>query len=74
MGEVMQDPPSETVRPVERLRAGDRRALAELFQRHRDRMRRMVELHMDARLYGRLDAFVVAQDGFLDLAKRVESE
>jgi len=73
MGNVINDPPSETVRLLERLRAGDRRALADLFQRHRERLRRMVELRMDARLYGRIDASDVIQDGFLDLAKRVES-
>ena len=73
MGNVTKDPPSETVHLVERLRAGDRRALAELFERHRDRLRRMVELRMDARLQGRVDASDVLQDGFLDLEKRVES-
>ena len=69
----MNDPPTETVQLLERLRAGDRRALADLFQRHRDRLRRMVELRMDARLHGRIDASDVLQDGFLDLAQRVDS-
>jgi RNA polymerase sigma-70 factor (ECF subfamily) len=69
----MNDPPTENMRQLERLRSGDRQALAELFQRHRDRLRRMVELRMDARLHGRVDASDVLQDGFLDLAKRVES-
>ncbi len=69
----MKDPPSETVRLFERLRAGDRRALTDLFQRHRDRLRRMVELRIDARLHGRVDASDVLQDGFLDLANRVDS-
>jgi len=73
MGKIMNDPPSETVHLLERLRAGDRRALAELFQRHRGRLLRMVELRMDARLYGRIDASDVLQDGFLDVAKRMES-
>jgi RNA polymerase sigma-70 factor, ECF subfamily len=73
MGNTMKDPPSETVHLLERLRAGDRRALAEVFQRHRGRLRRMVELRMDARLQGRVDASDVLQDGFLDLAKRVDS-
>jgi len=73
MGNIMKDPPSETVRLLERLRAGDRRVLADLFQRHRDRLRRMVELRMDPRLQGRIDASDVLQDGFLDLTKRVES-
>ncbi len=69
----MRDPPSDTVHLCERLRAGDRRALAELFERHRDRLRRMVELRMDARLHGRIDASDVLQDGFLDLSKQLES-
>ena len=73
MGDAMKDSPSGTVHLVERLRAGDRRALAELFERHRDRLRRMVELRMDARLQGRVGASDVLQDGFLDLEKRVES-
>ena len=73
MDSLKKDPASETVVLIERLRAGDRRALADLFQRHRDRLRRMVELRMDARLQGRIDASDVLQDGFLDLAKRVES-
>jgi RNA polymerase sigma-70 factor, ECF subfamily len=73
MGKIQNDPPSDTVQLLERLRAGDRRALADLFQLHRDRLRRMVELRMDARLHGRIDASDVLQDGFIDLAKRVDS-
>jgi RNA polymerase sigma-70 factor (ECF subfamily) len=69
----MNHPPSDSVRLFERLRAGDPHALAELFERHRDRLRRMVELRMDTRLHGKIDASDVLQDGFLDLAKRVES-
>src|SRR5271169_6209882 len=72
MDYLKKDPGSETVVLIERLRAGDRRALADLFQRHRDRLRRMVELRMDARLQGRIDASDVLQDGFLDVAKRVD--
>jgi RNA polymerase sigma-70 factor, ECF subfamily len=73
MGKLMNDPPSGTFHLIERIRAGDRLALGELFQRHRDRLRRMVELRMDARLHGRIDASDVLQDGFLDLEKRVAS-
>jgi RNA polymerase sigma-70 factor, ECF subfamily len=73
MGKLMNDPPSGTFHLIERLRAGDRLALGELFQRHRDRLRRMVELRLDARLYGRIDASDVLQDGFLDLEKRMAS-
>src|SRR6266436_2554531 len=73
MGKMMSDLSSETMHLFDRLRAGDRRALADLFELHRDRLRRMVELRIDARLQGRIDASDVLQDGFLDLAKRVES-
>jgi RNA polymerase sigma-70 factor (ECF subfamily) len=72
MGKIANNPPSDTVHLVERLRAGDRRALAELFQRHRDRLRRMIDLRMDTRLRGRIDASDVLQDGFLDLEKEVD--
>jgi eukaryotic-like serine/threonine-protein kinase len=69
----VNDLSSETVRLLERLQTGDRRALADLFERHRDRLRTMVELRMDARLHGRIDASEVLQDGFLDLTKQLES-
>ena len=73
MGKFRNDPPSETVRLLERLRAGDRRALADRFQRHRDRLRTMVELRMDTRLYGRIDCSDGRQAGFIDVAKPMES-
>jgi RNA polymerase sigma-70 factor (ECF subfamily) len=71
MGTLMNEPPSETARSLERLRAGDHGALADLFERHRDRLKKMVELRMDSRLSGRVDASDVLQDGFLDAAQRV---
>jgi hypothetical protein len=40
MGKIIGDPPSETVHLRERARGGDRRALADLIQRHPDRLRR----------------------------------
>ena len=68
----MANDPSDTVHLVERLHAGDRQALTDLFQRHRDRLRRMVELRMDARLQGRVDASDVLQDAFLDAAAHLD--
>jgi RNA polymerase sigma-70 factor (ECF subfamily) len=68
----MPTDPSDSGHLVERLRGGDRLALADLFQRYRDRLRRMVELRMDARLQGRVDASDVLQDAFLDAAARVD--
>jgi RNA polymerase sigma-70 factor, ECF subfamily len=69
----MKDPSDDTAHMLERLRAGDRGALADLYERHRVRLRRMVELRMDARLHGRIDASDVLQDGFLDLSRRLDS-
>jgi RNA polymerase sigma-70 factor (ECF subfamily) len=46
-------------------RAGDESALAVLFERHRDRLERMVRLRMDARLQGRVDPADVLQDAYL---------
>jgi RNA polymerase sigma-70 factor (ECF subfamily) len=55
---------------LSRARAGDTRALAELFDRYRERLRRMVRLRLDRRLSGRLDPSDVLQDAFLDVARR----
>jgi RNA polymerase sigma-70 factor (ECF subfamily) len=46
-------------------RTGDEDALAVLFERHRDRLERMVRLRMDRRLQGRVDPADVLQDAYL---------
>jgi len=63
----------DSVQWIERLRAAGPGALAELFDRHRDRLRRMVELRMDARLRGRLDASDVLQESYLDMARDLDA-
>jgi len=50
------------------LHVGDSEALAELFNRYRERLRRMVELRIDARVRSRLDAADILQEAFLDLS------
>ena len=60
---------SDTEHLLERLRGGDSQALSDLFERHRNRLRRMVELRMDARLQGRVDASDVVQETFLDACR-----
>lgn len=45
--------------------------LATEFDRHRDRLKRLVEFRMDQKLRRRLDASDVLQEAFLDLAKRL---
>lgn len=57
---------------LSRARGGDQDALDEIFARHRDRLRRVIEVRLDRRLQGRVDASDVVQDGFLDVARRLE--
>jgi RNA polymerase sigma-70 factor (ECF subfamily) len=66
----MADESSDATTLLARARAGDQQALAELFVRHRDRLRRMVRLRLDHRLLGRVDPSDVLQEAYLDLAKR----
>src|SRR3954447_22938657 len=73
MGTVMEHTPGDTTDLIEQLRGGDRRALATLFDKHRDRLRRMVELRLDARLRARLDPSDVLQEAFLDFAHDLDA-
>jgi RNA polymerase sigma-70 factor (ECF subfamily) len=69
----MDQTPNEVTHLIDRLRAGDRQALGELFHCYRQRLRRMVELRMDSRLRTRLDASDVLQEAYLDLAGDLEA-
>jgi RNA polymerase sigma-70 factor, ECF subfamily len=73
MGTLMDHTPGDPTDPIEQLRGGDRQALAALFERYRDRLRRMVELRIDARLRARLDASDVLQEAFLDVAHDLDA-
>jgi RNA polymerase sigma-70 factor, ECF subfamily len=68
MGTLMDQTPNEARHLIDRLRTGDRPALGELFDRYRDRLRRMVELRMDPRLRARVDASDVLQEAYIELA------
>jgi RNA polymerase sigma-70 factor, ECF subfamily len=57
---------------IARLRGGDHAALAELFDKHRDKLRRMVQLRLDHRLAGRVSASDVLQEAYIDALKRIE--
>lgn len=50
---------------------GDEQAARTLFQRHRDRLKRMVHLRLNRRLQGRVDDSDVLQEAFLDIARRL---
>jgi RNA polymerase sigma-70 factor (ECF subfamily) len=64
----MDQIPRDSNDGITSLRGGDRQALAMLFEQHRQRLRRMVELRLDPRLRARLDASDVVQEAFLDVA------
>jgi RNA polymerase sigma-70 factor (ECF subfamily) len=63
------DSDSDTL--LERLRTGDETSLAELFSRHRERLRRLVHFRLDPRLRGRVDADDLLQEAYLNAAQRV---
>src|SRR5438128_1659539 len=70
MGPGMTSDPSNVDDLLGRAKMGDEQALAELFNRYRDRLRRMVHLRLDRRLQGRIDASDVLQEAFIDFARR----
>jgi RNA polymerase sigma-70 factor, ECF subfamily len=70
MGPAMSDDSTDLGDLTRRLAEGDQQALAAAFARHRDRLRRMVQLRLDRRLQGRVDASDVLQEAYLDIATR----
>jgi RNA polymerase sigma-70 factor (ECF subfamily) len=70
MGSIMPDDASDLQEQLKRLAAGDAQALADLFARYRDRLRRMVKLRLDRRLQGRVDASDVLQEAYIDVSQR----
>jgi RNA polymerase sigma-70 factor (ECF subfamily) len=55
---------------LRRAQAGEESARSELFERYRARLRQMVRLRLDRRLYGRLDPSDVLQEAFIDYTRR----
>jgi RNA polymerase sigma-70 factor (ECF subfamily) len=72
MGTLTDNNSAESVDLIERARSGDRAALNALLARHRDRLRRMVEMRLDTRLQARLDASDVVQEAYIDVTARLE--
>jgi RNA polymerase sigma-70 factor (ECF subfamily) len=72
MGTLMDNNSADSVDLIERARVGDREALNVLLARHRDRLRRMVEMRLDTRLQARLDASDVVQEAYVEVAERLE--
>jgi RNA polymerase sigma-70 factor (ECF subfamily) len=57
---------------VDGLRRGETEALAPLFAHHRDRLRRMIDFRLDARLRGRVSTSDVLQEAYIDGLKRLQ--
>jgi RNA polymerase sigma-70 factor (ECF subfamily) len=68
----MDESLGESVDLIERARTGDHDALNDLFTRHRDRLRRMVDIRLDPRLQARLDASDVVQDAYVKVTERLD--
>jgi RNA polymerase sigma-70 factor (ECF subfamily) len=71
MGLLMDNTSSDTIGLIERSQAGDTQALNELFSRHRERLRRMVEMRLDHQLQARVDASDVVQDAYVEAVQRL---
>ena len=56
----------------QRAKAGDVDAVAILFESHRQRLRRMIEVRMDHRLAGRIDPSDILQETFIDAQNKID--
>ncbi len=50
---------------------GDSRSLRDLFTRYRSKLKRMVQLRLDARVQGRVDPSDVVQEAYLEVAQKL---
>jgi RNA polymerase sigma-70 factor (ECF subfamily) len=66
----MTAPVTDEADLLRRAQAGDQEALATLFARHGERLRKLVRLRLDRRLAGRIDTSDVLQDAYLDVTRR----
>lgn len=71
ISEAMASDGDELEPQLARAQAGDQDALVRLFERHRGRLRRLVDLRLDRRLQGRIDPSDVLQEAFLDMAHKL---
>jgi RNA polymerase sigma-70 factor, ECF subfamily len=71
MSDTPTDNSSEVDRLLSRAAAGDPEGWRALFDRDRERLRRMVALRMDRRLRGRIDPSDVIQEGHIEAIARL---
>ena len=71
MGFVMTDQSGDVPDLLRRAAGGDQPACDALFDRYRDRLKRMVHLRLSRRLQGRVDDSDVLQEAYLDVSRRL---
>jgi RNA polymerase sigma-70 factor (ECF subfamily) len=71
MSDAWSENPSEVGRLIRRAAAGDPEGWRALFERDRERLRRMVALRMDRRLQGRIDPSDVIQEAHIEAMTRL---
>ena len=69
---LMPDSVPDITPLLEKLKAGEQSALAELFDTYRPQLRRMVELRLDPRLGARVAPSDVLQEAYVDCLSRYE--
>jgi RNA polymerase sigma-70 factor (ECF subfamily) len=56
---------------LEQLRTRGKEAVAELFDRYRPKLMRMLALRLDSRVFGKVDGEDILQDAFVEAARRI---
>lgn len=57
---------------LNQLRCRGEGAVAELFDRYREKLRRMVTFRLDSRILGKVDSDDILQDAFVEAARRIQ--
>ncbi|MBM79925.1 MAG: RNA polymerase subunit sigma [Planctomycetaceae bacterium] len=57
---------------LDRLSSDGEQVVAELFTKHDNQFRRLLEFRMDRRLYGRVDSSDILQEAYLDAVNRID--
>jgi len=68
---MADDSLDETQRLLDRAGQGDRRALNELFDRYRGRLKRAIQLRLNPRLASRVDDSDVLQEAYLEVSRHL---
>jgi RNA polymerase sigma-70 factor, ECF subfamily len=72
MTNAMWPQPADTQELLDHARGGDAQAVEQLLARHREPVRRMIDLRLDPAIVQRLDASDVVQDVLLEASKRLK--